>query len=93
MLQALLPIVCMVNGAPAVSLYTSEKSTIYVKPDQYSITCQGGDTIASTIFLRAEPNSEIVLRTGFNGSYTRLYQAAKDGVYFSTNQNTQPINH
>lgn len=91
MLGCAVPIICLLNGAPAVSLYSSEKSTIFVKPDQYAISCQGGGAQASTIFLRAEPNSEIILRTGFYDMQTRLYQAAKDGKYFSTDITTKPL--
>lgn len=78
---------CIVNSVPCVTLQKEEKSTFYLKPGQYTMTCQaygGGGRNQPSMYntFTAEPNSKLVFRTGISGGATVLLMQSKDGVDF-----------
>ena len=84
-------IVCSINGVPAVSLMPKQKTTLYLPPDQYSITCGSNHAFPNSVFLRGEAKENLHIRIGFVGQAILLYQAGKNGVLYSMDFNTKPI--
>lgn len=82
-----LTVTCLANSVPVVKLEREQKATFYLKPGQYSMTCQGFDwggrnnpSMYNTI--NAEANDSFIFRVGMQEMATVLYLQSKNGVNY-----------
>lgn len=84
-----LTVTCLANSVPVAKLEREQKATFYLKPGQYSLTCQGymwgGRNIPSMYnTINAEENETFVFRVGLSDQATVLYLQSKNGVNYIT---------
>ena len=84
-----LTITCLANSVPVVKLEQKQKSTFYLKPGQYSLTCQGymwGGRNTPSMYntINADSDDIFVFRVGLSDQATVLYLQSKNGVNYIT---------